>query len=176
MSRIGSLGHQLYTGEVSYDFVGRRRLWYTISAVLIAVSLLSLAIRGLNLGVEFKGGDVVTVPTATGTVQQARAAAAKVGATDIEVTELTAESGRSLQVTTESLSDADAQRLAASLAETFNVDPTNVTAQQISPSWGGEITKKALTGLAVFLVLIVLFLTLYFEWRMAIAAVIALLH
>ncbi len=176
MSRVGRLGHQLYTGEVSYDFVGHRRLWYTISAVLLAVSVLSLAIRGLNLGIEFKGGDVVTIPTATGTVQQARDAAASVGATQIEVTELTAESGRSLQVQTESLSDADAQRLAATLADKFDVNPDQVTAQQISPSWGGEITKKALTGLAVFLVLIVLFLTVYFEWRMAIAAVIALVH
>ncbi|MFI5100742.1 MAG: protein translocase subunit SecF, partial [Actinomycetes bacterium] len=176
MSRLGSLGHQLYTGEVSYDFVGRRRLWYTISAVLLAVSVLSLAVRGRNLGIEFKGGDVVTIPTATGTVQDAREAAASVGATQIEVTEFKAESGRSLQVQTESLSSHDAQALATALADKFGVDPTNVTAQQISPSWGGEITKKALTGLAVFLVLIVLFLTLYFEWRMAIAAVIALLH
>jgi preprotein translocase subunit SecF len=176
MSRLGSLGHQLYTGEISYDFVGRRKLWYTVSAVLLAISVLSLAVRGLNLGIEFKGGDVVTVPTATGTVQQARDAAASVGATQIEVTELNAESGRSLEVQTESLPSKDAQALATALADRFGVSSDLVTAQQISPSWGGEITKKALTGLAVFLVLIVLFLTLYFEWRMAIAAVIALLH
>jgi preprotein translocase subunit SecF len=176
MSRLGDLGHRLYTGEVSYDFVGNRKRWYTISAVLIIVSIAALGIRGLNLGIDFKGGNVVTVPTATGTLQQARDAAAAAGATQVEVTELRAESGRSLQIETEALPGNGAEKLADSLAKEFNVDSNDVTAQEISPAWGGEITKKALTGLAVFLVLIVLFLSFYFEWRMAIAAVLALLH
>jgi preprotein translocase subunit SecF len=176
MSRLGDIGHRLYTGEVSYDFVGHRKRWYTISAVLLLVSVLALAVRGLNLGIDFKGGNVVTVPTATGTLQQARDAAATAGATQVEVTELRAESGRSLQIETEALPEQGAQKLADAVAQEFGVPADQITAQQISPAWGGEITKKALTGLAVFLVLIVLFLSFYFEWRMAIAAVLALLH
>ncbi len=176
MSRLGNLGHQLYTGEVSYDFVGKKRLWYTISAILLLVSVLAIAIRGLHLGIDFKGGNVVTVPTATGTIQQARDAAASAGATQVEVTELSSESGRQLQVETEALANGGSEKLADALAKEFNVSSDQVTAQEISASWGGEITKKALTGLAVFLVLIVLFLSFYFEWRMAIAAVLALLH
>jgi preprotein translocase subunit SecF len=176
MSRLGDIGHRLYTGEVSYDFVGHRRRWYTLSAVLLLVSVLALAVRGLNLGIDFKGGNVVTVPTATGTLQQARDAAASAGATQVEVTELRAESGRSLQIETEALPANGSQKLADAVAQKFDVSADQITAQQISPAWGGEITKKALTGLAVFLVLIVLFLSFYFEWRMAIAAVLALLH
>ena len=176
MSRLGQLGHQLYTGEVSYDFVGKKRLWYIISASLLVISIAAIAIRGLNLGVDFKGGNVVTVPTATGTVQQARDAAGSVGFTQVEVTVLSSESGRSLQVETEVLPNKTSDQLATALASKFGVASDKVTAQEISASWGGEITKKALTGLAVFLVLIVLFLSFYFEWRMAIAAVLALLH
>ena len=176
MSRLGRIGHQLYTGEVSYDFVGKKRLWYTISATLLLVSVLAIAIRGLHLGIDFKGGNVVTVPTATGTLQQARDAAASAGATQVEVTELRSESGRQLQVETETLPNGGSQKLADALSKEFNVPSEQVTAQEISASWGGEITKKALTGLAVFIVLIVLFLSFYFEWRMAIAAVLALLH
>src|SRR5205823_9911162 len=76
----------------------------------------------------------------------------------------------------ETLPTANSEKLADALAKEFKASPNDVTAQEISASWGGEITKKALTGLAVFLVLIVLFLSFYFEWRMAIAAVLALLH
>jgi preprotein translocase subunit SecF len=176
MSRLGTLGHRLYTGEVSYDFVGKRNRWYTISAILLVVSIAAILVRGLNLGIDFKGGNVVTVPTATGTLQQAREAAGSVGFTQVEVTVLTSESGRSLQVETEAQPNANSEKLADALAKEFNVSADKVTAQEISASWGGEITKKALTGLAVFIVLIVLFLSFYFEWRMAIAAVLALLH
>jgi preprotein translocase subunit SecF len=176
MSRLGELGHRLYTGEVSYEFVRRRRRWYTISAIILVVSIASLAVRGFNLGIEFKGGNVVTVPTATGTVAQARATAEAVGAKETVVTAFSSQSGRSLQVQTEALPNDGAQRLADQLAKTFNVSADKVTAQQISASWGGEITKKALTGLAVFLVLIVVFLSLYFEWRMALSALVALVH
>jgi preprotein translocase subunit SecF len=176
MSRVGELGHKLYAGEVQYDFVGRRRRWYTISAVIVLVSILSLAFRGLNLGVEFEGGNVVTVPTATGTVEQAREVAASVGAPDAEVLVLTTNSGRSLQITTPTLSTEDTKALSDKLSTEFNAPADSVTVQEISASWGGEITKKGLIGLGVFLVLIALFLTLYFEWRMAVAALVALVH
>jgi preprotein translocase subunit SecF len=176
MSRLGTLGHALYAGEVSYDFVGRRRRWYLISAVVLLISVSSLFVRGLSLGIEFKGGNVVTVPTATGTVSQAQAAAARAGASEIVVTTFTSESGRSLQVQTETLPGSGNSDLSTQLAQEFGVPADSLTVQQISPSWGSEITKKALTGLVVFLVLIVLFLTLYFDWRMALSAVIALLH
>jgi preprotein translocase subunit SecF len=176
MSRLGTMGHRLYTGEISYDFVGNWKRWYTISAVLIVVSIAAIAIRGLNLGVDFKGGNVVTVPTSAGTLQQARDAAESVGFSQVAVTVLTSESGRQLQVETEVLPNVNSEKLADALAKEFNVASDKVTAQEISASWGGEITKKALTGLAVFIVLIVLFLSFYFEWRMAIAAVLALLH
>jgi preprotein translocase subunit SecF len=176
MSRLGDIGHALYAGDISYDFVGRRKRWYAISAIILVVSILSLAVRGLNLGVEFEGGDVVTVPTATGTVEQAQSVAATIGVQDATVEVLTAPSGRLLQVTTPTLSATDSTKLVDGLAGEFNVANDQITVQETSASWGSEITKKGLVGLGVFLVLIALFLTLYFEWRMALSALIALVH
>jgi preprotein translocase subunit SecF len=176
MSRLGRIGHDLYTGEISYDFVGNRRRWYAISALLLVISIASLGIRHLNVGIEFEGGNVVTVPTATGTVQQARDAAARAGAPDAEVLEFTSPSGRSIQVQTKALPGDGDRQLVKELASEFDVTGSQITVNVISPSWGGEITKKALFGLGVFLVLIVLFLTVYFEYRMAIAALVALIH
>ncbi len=176
MSRLGTLGGKLYRGEVSYDFVGRRRRWYAISGIVLLIAVLSLVFRPLNLGVEFEGGSVFTVPTATGTVDQARAVAAQVGAPEPVVTEVTSGSNRSLRIQTKNLSVSGNEAMVKALAVAFKTPAENIDAQIVGPSWGQQITKKALTGLVVFLALIAVFLSLYFEWRMAVAALIALLH
>jgi preprotein translocase subunit SecF len=176
MSRLGDLGHHLYRGDVSYDFVGRRKRWYSISAAILVISIASLLLRGLNLGVDFQGGNVVTFPSPNGTVAQARAVAVGIGAKDVTVTEVSSTSGKSLRVQTETLPSSAAEALTAGLVKEFKLDPNSVNVQAISAAWGSEITKKALTGLGVFLLLIALFLSLYFEWRMAIGALVALAH
>ena len=176
MSRLGHLGGDLYRGDVSYDFVGRRKRWYTISGVILVVAILSLAFRGLTLGIEFSGGAVITVPTKTGTVAEATQVALDHGSKEPIVTEVNTPTQRSLRIETESLPNNADQALTDALILKFNANPNDVTTQVVGPSWGGEITKKALTGLIVFLVLILIFLTLYFEWRMAVAALVALAH
>ncbi len=176
MSRLGDLGQKLYRGEVSYDFVGQRKRWYTISAAILVICVASLLLRGLNLGVDFEGGNVVTLPTATGTVADAREVALAAGAKDVTVTEVTSTSGRSIRVQTEILPREGALALTDGLVKKFNVSPGDVNVSIVSAAWGSQITKKALTGLAVFLLLIALFLTLYFERRMAIGALVALAH
>jgi len=176
MSRLGHLGGDLYRGDVSYDFVGRRKRWYTISGLILLVAVLSLAIRGLTLGIEFSGGAVITVPTKTGTVAEATQVALDHGSKEPIVTEVNTPSQRSLRIETESLPNNADQALTDALILKFDANPNDVTTQVVGPSWGGEITKKALTGLVVFLVLILLFLTLYFEYRMAVAALVALAH
>ena len=176
MSRLGHLGGDLYRGDVSYDFVGRRKRWYTISGLILLVAVLSLAIRGLTLGIEFSGGAVITVPTKTGTVAEATQVALDHGSKEPIVTEVNTPSQRSLRIETESLPNNADQALTDALILKFDANPNDVTTQVVGPSWGGEITKKALTGLIVFLVLILIFLTLYFEYRMAVAALVALAH
>ena len=177
MSRFGELGGKLYRGEVSYDFVGNRKRWYAISAVILLLSIGALIGRQLTLGIEFEGGAVFIVPTAQGTVSEAEDAVVETGVTgEVIVTEHTGSSGRSLRIQTETLTNDESKAVAQSLAETFDVSIDEITAQIVGPSWGQEITQKALRGLVYFLVLVVIFLSVYFEWRMAVAALVALAH
>ncbi|HEY5184113.1 MAG TPA: protein translocase subunit SecF [Actinomycetes bacterium] len=176
MSRLRTIGGKLYRGEVSYDFVGHRRRWYAVSGVILLIAVLSLIFRPLNLGVDFKGGSVFTVPTATGTIDQARAVAAANNVPQPVVTEVTSGNSRSLRVQTQDLSTSGNQAMIKALATEFHTPAETINAQIVGPSWGKEITKKAFTGLVVFLILIAIFLSLYFEWRMAVAALVALIH
>lgn len=173
MSRLGRLGHQLYAGEVSYDIVGKRRRWYAVSGVILLVALLSLVVRGLNLGIEFSGGAEFQVSSASCTVDSARSAVEQVGVTPSTVTEL---GNESIRVTTEAVDNDTSLKVRASLADACGVEPTDVSVQLVGPTWGGEITKKALMALGVFLALLAIFLAIYFDWRMAVAALVALVH
>ena len=140
---------------------------------------LALAIRGLNLGIEFKGGNVVTVPTSTGTRRSRPATRPQsVGFAQVEVTVLTSESGRSAAGRDRGRSrTSDAETLADALAKEFNVAERQGDGPgDLRRPGAARSPRRRSTGLAVFLILIVLFLSFYFEWRMAIAAVLALLH
>ncbi len=173
MSRMGALGHKLYSGEVSYDIVGKRRRWYAVSAAIVLVALLSLAVRGLNLGIEFTGGAEYQVPSASCTLDQARTAVEETGVEPVTVTQL---GNDSIRITTEAVDNATSLEIRASLAEACAVEPDAVSVQLVGPSWGSEITQKALTALVVFLGLLSVFLAIYFDWRMAVAALVALVH
>ena len=177
MSRLGTLSGQLYRGEVSYDFVGRRRRWYTISIIITVVALASLAFRGLNLGIEFTGGAVFTVPTTTGTVEQARETVADAGVEgQVIVQTVGTGDNQSLRIETEELTAAESAEVTQALAEEFEVSVNDVSTDIVGPSWGEQVTQKAITGLAIFMVLIMAFLAITYEWKMAITGVVALIH
>ncbi|MBI1377136.1 MAG: protein translocase subunit SecF [Frankiales bacterium] len=176
MSRIGSLGHRLYSGEVSYDFVGKRRRWYAISGAIVILALIGLFGRGLNLGIEFKGGSQFTIPSTTATVEQARAAVAASGVPGTSDAVVTQIGSDKIQIQTIPLTPTQSAAVTQQLAKDLGVSQGDIGVELIGPSWGGEITKRAVQGLIVFLVLVVVFLSAYFEWRLAVAALIALMH
>lgn len=173
MSKLGQLGARLYRGEVSYDFVGRRRMLYTISAVLLGISLFGLFGRGLNLGIEFRGGAEFQVASATGTVESAREAVAAVGIENSIVTKL---GNGTLRIQTRDLTTEETASVVTKLASVYSLPEGEVRVQIIGPSWGADITSKATQALLWFLLLVALFLAVAFEWRMAIAALVALVH
>jgi len=173
MSRVGTFGQKLYSGEISYNIVGLRRRWYAISGVIFLIAVVSLLTRGLNYGIEFTGGAEFRVPSSSCTIEQARASVQDVGVTPSTVTEL---GGESIRVTTEAVDTAESLEIRASLAQACGVQPDDVSVQLVGPTWGGEITQKALTALVVFLALLSIFLAIYFDWRMAVAALVALVH
>lgn len=167
-----SLAARLYRGEVSYDYVSRRNRWYTISAVLLIVAFIGLFGRGLNLGLEFRGGAEFVIPGVTD-VAQVKTVAADAGLVDPTVTII---GGDKARILTGELTPEAGDAAAAAMAQALGVDPTAVQTQLVGPTWGGEITRKALQGLVVFLVLVTIVMSLYFQWKMALAALIALAH
>ncbi|MEY5145648.1 MAG: hypothetical protein RL745_1019 [Actinomycetota bacterium] len=167
-----SLAARLYSGQVSYDFVGRRKLWYLLSGVIVLVAIFGLGTKGLNLGLDFKGGSQFQVKT-NASVADGRAAARDAGIEDAVVTKVGTDK---LQWRTTTLESSEIASVTATLANTFKVAEAEVATETVGPTWGKEITSKATQGLVVFLILVSLFLSLYFQWQMALAAIFALAH
>jgi len=174
MSKLTGLGGRLYTGETSFDFIGKRRRWYSISAIFILLSIAALAIQGLHLGIEFKGGSSYTVNKSGISVEQARASVSGVGIPgEIIVQKI---GNDKVRIQTGALTPEQSKAVEASLTQSFNVTLESIDTQLVGPSWGKEITKKALYGLFAFLLVIMLFLAMAFEPKMAIAAIVAVVH
>ena len=172
-------GGRLYHGETSIDFYGRRWIGLGISALLLLISIGALVGRGLNLSLEFKGGVVWEFPTKTLSESDARNVlnANGLDAANAKVQVLTSkEVGRSLQVQVGDQPDAVRQKLQQEFAAKAGVKIEDVTTQSVSSTWGKSITEKALRALIVFLVLVAMFIAWRLEWRMALAAIAAMVH
>ncbi|GAA3369240.1 protein translocase subunit SecF [Streptomyces sannanensis] len=173
MSRLGNIGARLYRGEVGYDFVGKRKFWYGISILITITAALGLAIQGLNFGIEFKGGAVFTTPKTSVSVAHVQEAAERVSGHDAIVQKL---GNGGLRIQVSGLDTKKANAVKTDLAAGLNVPEQEINADLVGPSWGEQIANKAWTGLGIFMVLVVIYLAIAFEWRMAIAALIALVH
>ena len=174
MSSIKGLGGRLYTGEASFNIVGNAKRWYVVSAVFTLLSIGALALQGLHLGIEFKGGSAYTFTSTTATVEQARSAVEGAGISSELIVQKVGDT--KVRIQTGSLTNAQSDAVEAVIVSTFGVSAESIDTQIIGPSWGKEITKKALYGLIAFLIVIMLFLAMTFEPKMAIAAIIAVVH
>ncbi|MFI2752092.1 protein translocase subunit SecF [Cellulomonas sp. P22] len=169
-------GNDLYTGRRSYDIVGRRRTWYLISAVLVVLSGLLLIWPGLNPGIEFRGGSQFVVSGVSETDQTLASDVIEEIAPE-EVPRVTTVGGSALRIQTVALDPDQLEQGREALAEAFGVTVDDVASSFVGPSWGKDVSQKAINGLVVFLVLVAAVMTLYFRnWRMAAAALIALFH
>ena len=183
MSTLSRTGHALYTGQISIDFVGRKLLWYALSAVIVLVAVLGLTVKGLNLGIEFQGGVEYKVAVGAGnadvaTVGEVRDAVIGSGVANADDPTVNTSGDDSIRVTTEPLDTTETREIATRIAEATGVDVVeDISSQQIGPSWGEQIASRAIQGLVVFLVLVVLLIWAYFrEWKMSVAAIVALVH
>ncbi len=175
--RFDRWGNQLYTGETSYDFVGRRRTWYAIAAAVILLSIAALAFRGLNLGIEFTGGSEFRVSGAGEGVSELAAIDAVAVVVPESQVEATVVGGDSVRVRTDQLDSEQTDDVRDALADAYEVPVTDVTSSFVGPSWGEDVSQRALQGLIIFLLLVSLVITAYFRtWKMAVAALVALLH
>jgi preprotein translocase subunit SecF len=174
MSKLGTLGARLHRGEVGYDFVKNRKIWYGISILITITAIVGLAVRGLNMGIEFQGGAVFTTPKNTNvSVAQAEEYAEEASGHDAIVQQL---GDGSLRIQVAGIDTGAADKIKESLAEDIKVDAEQINADLVGPSWGDQIANKAWQGLGIFMVLVVIYLAIAFEWRMALAAFVALIH
>ena len=175
MSRLGQIGGKLYRGEVSYDFVGHQRRWYAISGAILVISIVALLVRGLNFSVDFKGGAVFTFSAPSATQSQIADVVAHEDVQGAVVQQLTGKLGnQTWQVQTNTLTSQETGKVESAL--TSQVGATNMSTSFVGSSWGSQITTKAVQALIAFLIVIVLYLSIAFEWKMAVAAFVALIH
>jgi preprotein translocase subunit SecF len=175
MSRLGQLGGRLYRGEISYDFVGRKRRWYAISGAILLISVVALFARGLDFSVDFKGGAVFQFSAPSVSQTQVEATVSHAGVNGAVVQQLTGKLGnRSWQVQTNALTSQETFTVENAL--TNQLGAKDMSTSFVGASWGGQITTKAIQALIAFLIVIVLYLSIAFEWKMAVAAFVALIH
>jgi preprotein translocase subunit SecF len=170
---------RLYRGETRIDFIGTRRRWYLASLILITICVLSIIFRGFNVGIDFKGGTQFQIKAANTsiTTKQAEDAMSKIGhPSDGAAQEVGSGATRQIVVKTHELTLTEVNSVEQKLVTELHLKPDTISTDSVSSSWGSEITRKAIQGLIVFLVVVFAYITLRFEWKMAVGALTALLH
>jgi preprotein translocase subunit SecF len=176
MASFAKFGNDLYSGRRSFDFVAHRRRWYAIAAVAVIVSLLGLGVRGLNAGLEFRGGSEFRISSVHDTSQltAGRIVTGIVPGADVRVSQV---GGNNIRIQTDKLDSTQTDKVVDALAKAYGTTQDKISRSFVGPSWGTDVTNKALVSLAVFLVLVALVIALYFRtWKMAVSGLVALVH
>ncbi|MBO4204947.1 protein translocase subunit SecF [Micromonospora echinofusca] len=176
MAKSSGLATRLYRGEAGLNIIGKRKLWFSIAGALILVAILSFAVRGFSLGIEFAGGNSFQVPASVGTLDQVESkaeavVAAQGGGEIVSFQKVGGAGGEFYEFRTAELNAERSNAVKTELADEFNIDAAQVSVSQVSAAWGTQVTQRALLGLVIFVALVTLYLILRFEWRMAVAAV-----
>jgi preprotein translocase subunit SecF len=175
MGRMSQFGNDLYSGKVSFPFIGRRRLWFIIAGTLVLLSVLVPLFRPIQFSIEFTGGSQFTVSNVANP-SQATATQAVHSVVPNATTKVTTVGSDTVRVQTDQMTSAQTQAVSDALASAYHVPKSEVTASFIGPSWGADVTRQSLWGLAIFLALTFLILALYFRtWKMSASAIIGLL-
>ncbi|WP_166847901.1 protein translocase subunit SecF [Isoptericola sp. BMS4] len=168
-------GNDLYTGRRSYPIVQRRKRWFTIVGLLAIASILVLGIKGLTLGIDFRGGSEFTV-SGVSTTDQDPAVEAVQEVLPGEEPRVAVVGGSAVRVQTEQVTGDDETALVDALAGAYDVEPSAVSTSFVGPTWGAGVSTRALWGTVVFVVAAALFMAVYFRaWRMSVAAIVAML-
>ena len=178
MRSFSQFGNDLYTGKRSIDIVSRQKTWYTVSLILLALAAAGLFGRGLNIGLEFKGGSEYQIPSVSNFSNFEARAKTAIGTVNPGSNVVVTKTANTVRVQTENFqSTSVTDKVKTALAGQFKVSATSISANTIGPSWGASVSQQAITALIWFLILVSLVLAAYFRtWKMSIAALIALAH
>jgi preprotein translocase subunit SecF len=169
---------RLYTGTGAFEVVGRRKLWFAVSGIIIAIAIASIVIRGFTFGIDFKGGTTVSFPRGDASVQQVENVFNQtLGHDAASVVIVGNGNSATVQIRSETLSNDQTAKLRDALFKAFQPEGTDgkpsaqaISDSAVSSTWGAQITKKAITALVVFLALAGLYITVRYERYMAISA------
>jgi preprotein translocase subunit SecF len=169
---------RLYRGETTFNFVGRRWWGFGISIAFIVVTFVSLFAQGLNLGIDFKGGVAWEVPATTITIEDVREIldANSIPNADAKIQVLNGSEGQRIRVQVGEISTETRTVVQTALSVKAQVDVQEVSVASVSSSWGRSITEKAVRALLIFFVIVSIYISWRFEWKMAIAAILAMVH
>ena len=175
MRSMSDFGNDLYSGKLSFRFVAKRRLWFVIAIALIVGAAIVPIFKPINFSIEFTGGSQFTVSGLESPDQSVASDAVK-SVVPSATTKVTTIADSAVRVQSDQKTAQDTNKVSAALAEAFKVPADEVTSSFIGPSWGAEVTKQSLWGLAIFLALTFLILAIYFRtWKMSVASIIGLL-
>ncbi|MET9299087.1 MULTISPECIES: protein translocase subunit SecF [Micromonospora] len=180
MAKSG-LAARLYRGEADLNIVGRRKLWFGVAGVLMLIAVLSFAISGFKLGIEFAGGNSFQVPASVGTLDRAEQVVDEVladeapGVEVVSAQKVGGTSGEFYEMRTGQLSAEQANAAKTAMAQEFGIQADQISGSQVSEAWGSQVTSRAFLGLVIFIAVVSIYLVLRFEWRMAVAAIVSLL-
>ncbi len=169
---------RLYRGQTSFDFYGRRRIGFILSGVLLVLTVLSLFTRELNLGIDFEGGIVWDVPAESFSIDDAEAILSDNGldSSEAQIQERGSDSGDLIKIQVADQPVEVRDELRTAFAEAAGVSTDEVSVNAVSSTWGREITEKAVRALVIFLLVVAVFISIRFEWRVALASIIAMVH
>ncbi|HEV3268491.1 MAG TPA: protein translocase subunit SecF [Acidimicrobiales bacterium] len=170
---------RLYHGLTTIDFVGRRKIWFTVSIVIIVIGIGSLAVRGFNLGIQFKGGSSWEVLAPHSSIAKMTTAVDNAGLTNPGVAKLGSQTYQvtaNLNALSQSKQLTITNNVVNAMAKAAGKNATQVSTSNVGPTWGGQITNKALEALIVFFIAVVAYISIRFEPKMAIAAFVAMVH
>jgi preprotein translocase subunit SecF len=184
---VSGVVNRLFHGETKIDFIGRRKVWFAISGVVIAICIGSLVTSGLNYGIEFEGGVSIDAPipddgplgskSDSDVIAAIRDVLAPFNATDAQIQVATDTAGRSVIVQTKEIADpVEQDKVVNAVADATGADLADVDSQRVGSKWGSEITKKAIRALIIFVLVVLAFISLRFEFKMAVSAIAALIH
>jgi preprotein translocase subunit SecF len=177
---------RLYTGTGAFEVVGRRKMWFTISGLIVAVAIASIVLRGFTFGIDFEGGTKVSMPAASATgiisTQQVEDVFSKtLGKAPESVVAVGSGGSATIQIRSETLTNEETEKLRNGLFDAFQPKGSDgqpskqaISDSAVSETWGGQITKKALIALVVFLVLVTIYITVRYERYMAMSALLTM--
>jgi len=177
---VSGLATRLYKGDADLNIVGKRRIWFTVAAVAVLIAVISFFARGFTLGIEFSGGNEFQVPASVGTLQHAEETVTE------SLSDVPNPGGESLRVAstqqvgggdgtylirTSEMEPEQSEAVKEHLVEAFGIPASEISNSRVSGAWGAQVTERALLGLIIFVAVVMLYLIVRFEWRMAVAAV-----